>query len=195
MAKHYFYEADYRCDCEVCGKKFSGVIRRGPLEYAGGVIPAGIGAAVDAADMKLSRELIQSRIDGTGNQPFTAVHADHCPYCGARQSWYPMAEPKKPGGIGGYIFAGLAGMILGLIVWLLFFFDDVIPFVLLLAAGCLLGVALVRQSRKKNGSEEMNLYLEQKKEYDEFQKSLASRTVKNKPEILWETARRSPCDY
>ena len=40
----------------------------------------------------------------------------------------------------------------------------------------------------------MNLYLEQKKEYDEFQKSLASRT-KNKPEILWETARRSPCDY
>ena len=49
MGKHYYYEAEYHCDCEVCGKQFRGVIRRGPLEYAGGVIPTGIGAAVDAA--------------------------------------------------------------------------------------------------------------------------------------------------
>ena len=49
MGKHYYYEADYCCDCEACGKQFRGVIRRGPLEYAGGVIPAGIGAAVETA--------------------------------------------------------------------------------------------------------------------------------------------------
>ena len=195
MGKHYYYEADYRCDCEACGKQFRGVIRRGPLEYAGGVIPAGIGAAVDAADMQLSRKLIQSKIDGTGNQPFEAVNADHCPHCGARQSWYPMGRPVKPGGIGGYLAAGTAGMVLGLIIWLLFFFDDVIPFVILLAAGGLLGVFLVFQSRRKHGQEEMNTYLELKKEYDAFQESLASRTVRNKPEVLWETARRAPCDF
>ena len=195
MAKHYFYEVDYRCDCEACGKQFSGVIRRGPLEYAGGVIPAGIGAAVDAADMQLSRKLIQSRIDGTGNQPFEAVNADHCPYCGERQSWYPMAEPKKPGGIGGYIFAGFAGMILGLIIWLLFFFDDVIPFIVLLAAGCVLGVLLVRQWRKKHGQEEKQAYLEEKQEYDAFRQRLANRSAKNKPEVLWDTARHAPCDF
>ena len=42
MGKHYYYEVDYRCDCEACGKQFGGVIRRGPLEYAGGVIPTGL---------------------------------------------------------------------------------------------------------------------------------------------------------
>ena len=195
MGKHYYYEAEYRCDCEVCGKQFRGVIRRGPLEYAGGVIPTGIGAAVDAADMKLSKQLIQSRIDGIGNQPFEAVNADKCPHCGARQSWYPMARPVKPGGIGGYLLAAFAGMVLGLIIWLLFFFDAVVPFVLLLAAGGLLGVFLVYQSRRKNGQEEMNTYLNLKKEYDAFQESLASRTARNKPEVLWETARRTPCDF
>ena len=41
----------------------------------------------------------------------------------------------------------------------------------------------------------MNTYLELKKEYDAFQESLASRTVRNKPEVLWETARRTPCDF
>ena len=127
MGKHYYYEVDYRCDCEACGKQFGGVIRRGPLEYAGGVIPTGIGAAVDAADMQLSRKLIQSRIDGTGNQPFEAVNADHCPYCGARQSWYPMGRPVKPGGIGGYLAAGAAGMVLGLIIWLLIFTIGHVP--------------------------------------------------------------------
>ena len=80
-------------------------------------------------------------------------------------------------------------------IWLLFFFDDVIPFVILLAVGGLLGVFLVFQSRRKHGQEEMNTYLELKKEYDAFQESLASRTVRNKPEVLWETARRAPCDF
>lgn len=195
MEKHYYYEVDYRCNCEACGKEFRGMIRRGPLEYAGGVIPTGIGAAIDAADMQLSRKLIQSRIDGTGNQAFEAVNAARCPNCGARQSWYPMARPVKPGGIGGYLAAGAAGMVIGLMIWLLFFFDDVIPFVVLLSVGCLMGVFLVFQLRKKHGQEEKNVYLERKKEYDAFQESLASRTVRNKPEVLWETARRAPCDF
>lgn len=192
MGKHYFYEVDYRCDCEVCGKSFAGVIKRGPLEYAGGIIPSGVGETIDEADMKLSKKLIQDRIDGTGNQGFMS---DLCPYCGARQSWSPMGKPSKPGGIGGYIAAGIAGMVLGLFIWLLFFFDDVLPFVILLGMGCLIGVFLVYNGRKKHGSDEMNTYLELKKEYDAYMESLASRKSKNKPEILWDTARRKPCDF
>ncbi len=195
MGKHYFYEVDYRCSCEVCGKQFSGVIRRGPLEYTGGVIPTGIAAAIDSADMQLSKKLIQSKIDGTGNQGFEANNADHCPHCGARQSWYPMARPAKPGGIGSYLIAAPAGMVLGLFIWLLFFFDDVIPFVFLLLCGGLFGVFLVYRSYQKHGQEELEMYQKLKREYDTYQESLATRSTHYKPEVLWDTARRNPCDY
>ncbi len=55
VGKYYMYEVDYRCVCEECGKEFRGIIRRGPLEYNGGVIPTGMAGALDAADMKLSK--------------------------------------------------------------------------------------------------------------------------------------------
>lgn len=195
MGKHYFYEVDYRCECEACGTQFQGVIRRGPLEYAGGVIPSGVGAALDDADMVLSRKLIESAINGTGNQPYSATNADSCPHCGARQSWYPLAEPKKPGGIGGYIAAAVGGMVVGLILWLILFFDAFLPFLLMLTLGAALGVFLVYRSRRKNGDRAAADYRKAKQEYDSFARSMAERTVKNKPELLWETARRAPLDF
>ena len=195
MGKHYFYEVDYRCECEACGPQFQGVIRRGPLEYAGGVIPSGVGAALDDADMVLSRKLRESAINGTGNQPYLATNADSCPHCGARQSWYPLAEPKKPGGIGGYIAAAVGGMVVGLILWLILFFDAFLPFLLMLSLGAALGVFLVYRSRRKNGDRATSDYRKAKQEYDSFARSMAERTVKNKPELLWETARRAPLDF
>ena len=195
MGKPYFYEVDYRCECEACGTQFQGVIRRGPLEYAGGVIPSGVGAALDDADMVLSRKLIESAINGTGNQPYLATNADSCPHCGARQSWYPLAEPKKPGGIGGYIAAAVGGMVVGLILWLILFFDAFLPFLLMLTLGAALGVFLVYRSRRKNGDRAAADYRKAKQEYDSFARSMAERTVKNKPELLWETSRRAPLDF
>lgn len=194
MGKHYFYEVDYHCTCEVCGNQIQGVIKRGPLEYAGGVIPIGIGAALDAADMKLSKKLIESAVEGNGTQPYIAEKADKCPICGARQSWYPIAEPRKPGGIGGYIAAAIVGALLGMLVWGIAFFDAVIPFILCLAVGGGLGIFLVHCYRAKHGGEEAKMYNELKKQYEDYTASLKTRTVKNKPEILWDSARRNPCD-
>ncbi len=196
MGKHYFYAVDYHCSCEACGQPVTGVIRRGPLEYsAGGVIPTGIGAALDAADMVLSRKLIQSAVEGSGNQPYIATNADKCPHCGARQSWYPLSEPKKPGGAAGYIAAVIGGMAVGLIVWLIFFFDAFLPFLLMLGLGGGLGAFLVHRSRSRNGEKDRAAYLQAKQEYDAYMKSLAERSARNKPEILWDTARREPCDF
>lgn len=197
MGKHYYYEVDYRCDCEVCGKQIEGVIKRGPLEYNGsGVIPTGMGAALDAADMVLSRKLIQSAIDGPGNAFLLVSNADHCPHCGARQSWRPLAEPKKPGGIGGYIGAAFGGMLLGSLLGLVFvFLDNYILFLLTIILGGILGAFLVYRSRRKNGEKDQTAYQEAKREYDGFMQGLQTRQIRNKPEILWDTARRASCDF
>lgn len=195
MGKHYYFEVDYKCTCEVCGNEIHGIMKRGPLEYGGGVLPTVMAVAIDAADMKLSQKLIESAVEGTGNQPYIAEKADTCPICGARQSWYPMAEPKKPGGIGGYIVAAVVGALIGMLVWGIAFFDAVIPFILCLAMGGGLGIFLVHLDRAKHGDEDAEMYDEMKKQYEEYIASLKTRTVKNKPEILWDTARRNPCDY
>ena len=152
MGKYYMYEVDYRCVCEVCGKEFRGIIRRGPLEYNGGVIPTGMAGALDAADMKLSKKLIENAVDGSGNQPFLAEKADKCPFCGARQSWYPLREPRKPGGIGGYIAAAVFGALLGMVVWLILFFDAVLPFILCLGIGGGLGSSSSTAPERNTGA-------------------------------------------
>ena len=194
MGKHYYFEVDYKCTCEVCGSEFHGIMKRGPLEYNGGVLPAVMAVTMDAADMKLSKKLIESAVEGNGTQPYIAEKADKCPICGARQSWYPIAEPRKPGGIGGYIAAAIVGALLGMLVWGIAFFDAVIPFILCLAVGGGLGIFLVHRYRAKHGGEEAKMYNEMKKQYEDYTASLKTRTVKNKPEILWDSARRNPCD-
>jgi vacuolar-type H+-ATPase subunit H len=57
-----------------------------------------------------------------------------------------------------------------------------------------LGIFLVHLYRAKHGDEDAKMYDEMKKQYEEYIASLKTRTVKNKPEILWDTARRNPCD-
>ena len=102
MGKHYYYEVDYRCTCEVCGKTIGGVIRRGPLEYnKGGILPTGMDSAFDAADIALCRKAIRNAVERSDNPYLAASNADHCPHCGARQSWLPLKQPQKPGGLTG----------------------------------------------------------------------------------------------
>ena len=36
------------------------------------------------------------------------------------------------------------------------------------------------------------MYAERKKEYEAFAASMKTRSTRNKPEILWDTARRKP---
>lgn len=47
----------------------------------------------------------------------------------------------------------------------------------------------------KHGIEDARIYGELKSEYDEYIASLKTRTKKNKPEVMWDTARREPCDF
>lgn len=195
MSSYYFYEVDYTCTCEVCGNKFSGIMRRGPLEYPGGVIPTGMGSSINAADMKLSKNLIESAVEGSGNQPYTASNADKCPDCGARQSWYrPLKEPEKPGGASGYVKAVIIGGLIGLGIGLMFVYKFPVVTAVCAAVGIALGILIVNRSRAKHGEEKMKQYEIAKKEYDDYIESLKKRESRNKPEIQWETARRVPCD-
>ncbi len=198
MAEYYYFDVDYRCACENCGKEIRGVLRRGPLEAAGGILPMGLASAADAADMALSKKLIEDALERGGVLPCSASGADRCPHCGARQSWYPLRAPKKPGGFGAYIGGMLGGLLLFLVLALIFLqrlFLDSAVFgigVMLLGAGA--GFWAVFAYRKKHLGKEMDAYMALKKEYDEAEAGFASRTVKNKPEVLWDTARRAPAD-
>lgn len=196
MAGYYYYEVDYTCKCEVCGNRFSGIMKRGPLEYPGGVIPTGMGASINAADMKLSKHLIEDAVDGSGNQPYLASNADKCPNCGARQSWYhPLSEPKDPAGAGGYVKGALIGGLIGLGIGLIFVYKFPAVTAVCAAVGMGLGILIVNRSRAKHGEEAKKRYEIAKKEYDEYIESLEKRKSRNKPELQWETARRVPCDF
>lgn len=198
MAEYYFYEVDYRCICEVCGQEITGVLRRGPLEANGGILSAGLASAADAADMLLSKKLIGDALESGGVMPCTAENADACPHCGARQSWRPLREPKRPGGIGGYIGGMLGGLLLFLLLALIFanrlFLDSAAFGIGVMVLGAGVGFWLVWLYRRKHLGKETETYLEQKKEYDEAVQSFAGRAVKNRPEILWDTARRVPLE-
>ena len=155
-------------------------------------MPGGLAAIGDAADMKLSRKLIQDAVDGTGIQPYTATNADRCPHCGARQSWYPVKEPKKTGGIGAYLLSVFVCFLLGVLVWAIFFFRSEPASYLCPIIGGGLGFLIVFLFRLKKKDASAKKYAENKREYDAFTESMKTRTVRNKPEILWETAWRNP---
>ena len=194
MARHYYYQVDYCCDCEVCGKRFSGVMQRGPLEYGSDILSTGLNQTVAAADMSLSRKLIQNAIDGTGNQPYSVTNDAACPFCGARQSWYPVREPKKATGIGCLILMAIMGACLGLLIWVIFLFDYDLAGIICLLLGIAAAVIPMARYNKRHKGEEAELYARQKKEYDEFTASLARRALCRKPDIFWHTARRDFID-
>lgn len=194
MGKRYFYEVDYHCTCEVCGVRFTGVMRRGPLEYGSSILPSQMAAAVTAADMVLSRKLIQSSVDGTGSQSYIAANAEHCPHCGARQSWYPVVEPKKSHGFGLVLFMGFLGAMLGILLWAIFLIDVDAAGPWFMGAGIALGVVPSAMLAWKDRTPNKGSYQEQKKAYEEFSESMKTRTVREKPVIDWTTARRNPID-
>ena len=191
MADYYYYEVDYDCICEVCGEKIHGKMRRGPLEYNGGILTTGMAQLADAADMVLSKKLIQSAVDGTGNQPYVAENGDKCPNCGARQSWYPLSAPKKETGIGCLLLLAVFGTLLGLLIWAIFFIDYDFIGPLLMAVGLAIGIFFGVRIKIKNKAKDEKRYNEKLKEYEDFMESMKTRNVLNKPVIHWETAWRN----
>ena len=105
MNNMYYFEVPFTCKCEKCGKEMSGIIKRGPLQVGGNVLSTGLQTGVYNAEMKFSKKLIESDIENGTAKSFTASLYT-CTSCGARQSWFPMAKPKKPSYISLYI-AGL----------------------------------------------------------------------------------------
>lgn len=193
MGDHYYYEVEYICSCEVCDKSFTGMISRGPLESNDGIFSA----AATAADMKLSEKLIKNYFNGTGALPFTATNADSCPYCGARQSWYSVEEPRKPAGAGACVGAALIGMLVGIIPALIVYaaVGTVLSIILIIAACGALGAFLAYLRYAKNGNRDKAEYVKKKQCFDEYTESLKTRTKRNKPEIIWNTAHKRPCNF
>ena len=191
MSNMCYFEVPYTCKCEKCGKEMSGTIRRGPLQVGGKVLSTGLQAGVNSAEMKFSKKLIESDIENGTAKSFTAsLHT--CTSCGARQSWVPMAKPKKPSYISLYIAGLIVFPLISLLIWAIGFFDKIVPFIILMAIGVFLGIFLPYYYQKKYKSKEMERYKELLFEYDKYKEDMKDRTTHNKPEINWSLARQIP---
>ena len=209
--KVYCYAADYRCGCEVCGKEFGGVAYNlvrdgGDLSPLAGVMTSGMLDMVQYAEARAAKKRLE---ENSGAPPYDDIYftAEECPYCGARQSWRPLPEPKEPSKptgpvgsavIGALIFAFFGGLI-SLFIWI--FADSIWAFVIPFAVSVLLGAACGLWLNKTNGEQDKKSYetalknhAEYVKEYEEFQKSLSERKAKNKPVTDLSTGRFVPAD-
>ena len=188
----YYFEVPYSCTCESCGKKFNGIIKRGPLQIGGNVLSTGMNVAMNSAEMKFSKRLIEREIEDGTSRSFIVDDDAKCPHCNSRQSWYFIAKPKKNSHIGLYIFGIIGFSLLGLLIWGIFFFDDVIPFAILMAISVFLGIFLPFRSQKKNKDKDQKLYDKLLKEYNEYIVHNQNIKKQNKPEIEWMEARHTP---
>lgn len=194
MNNMYYFEVPYTCNCEVCGKQFSGTIKRGPLQIGSNVLSTGMQAGMNSAEMKLSKRLIEGDIANGTSKYFTAS-LYNCPSCTARQSWIPMVKPKKPSYISLYI-AGVVGFsLLALLIWAIFFFDNPIIFAILMSLAIFFGIFLPYRSQKKNKTEERRGYEEDCEKYLKYVEDMKNRKVHNKPEINWSLARHTPVNF
>ena len=199
MEDRYYFDVDYKCACEVCEEEFGGLIRRGPLEYTDDT-PTGKAAAMDDADTQQTKRMIENALHKS-SMSYIVQGVSICPHCGARQSWCPPATPKVPGSKGGYVAVGFGGAMLGMIIWLFVSFfvkvtsvNPMVPPLICLLVGAGLGVLVVHIRRLKRADEVAAKYAREKSEYDAYWNSIEERPYSNEPEILWETARRTPCD-
>ena len=105
MDNMYYFEVPFETKCEKCGKTYSGIIKRGPLQIGSNVLSTGLQGTMNVAEMKLSKRLIEGDIENRTHKYFTVENSGKCPHCNSVQSWYPMAKPSKPSSIGLYIAA------------------------------------------------------------------------------------------
>lgn len=200
------YAADYRCGCEVCGKEFGGVaynlVRDG--SDSSPIAKAMTDGMLDLAAYAEARAAKRRLETNSGIPPYDDIcfTAETCPYCGARQSWRPLPEPKEPSKptgpvgsavIGAFVFAFFGGLI-SLFIWL--FADNVWAFVIPFAISVLLGAAcglwfnsISGEQDKKDYDKAVKAHAEYIAEYEEFRKSLSERKVKNEPVIDLSTGR------
>ena len=191
MENMYFFEVPYMCKCEECGNEISGIIKRGPLQVGSNILTTGMQVAMNSAEMKLSKRIIENALENETGNGFSASEYI-CPKCNARQSWKPMTKPKKPSHIGSYILSLIFFPLVGMGIWGIFFFDAIIPFILLVTIGAFIGFFLPYRSHKKHKAQELEEYNKLTKEYEEYIEQMKNRKTHNKPEIEWEKAKFVP---
>ena len=192
MNNMYWFEVPYTCNCEACGARMSGVIRRGPLEVGGAVLSTGMQAGMKIAEMKLAKSIIERNLENREGLGFIADTA--CPECGILQSWKPVQKPGKSSYVGLYIFSLIGLSLLAMLVWAIFFFDAVVPFIICMTLGVGLGIFLPLRSQLKNREKDKQEYEKAMKEYEAYQAELVKIKTKNTPEVDWSQAKFVPVE-
>ena len=193
MSNMYIFKVPYTCKCEKCEKEISGMIERGPLQIGSGVLSTGLQTGMYNSEMKFSKKLIESDLEN-GTTKYFKVSPEKCPSCGTRQTWYPMAKPKKPSYIGLYIAGLVFFPLIFAGIWAIFFFDKLIPFIILMTIGIFLGFFLPYRSQKKNKAKEMETYKKLLDEYEKYKESEKNAIIRHKPDINWDLARQVPIE-
>ena len=192
MNNMYYYEVPFEVKCEKCGKKYHGIIKRGPLQIGGSVLSTGLQAGVNSAEMKLSKKLIEGDLENGTHKYFSVEKSAKCPHCDSMQSWYPLNPPSKPSHIGVYIITLITFPLLAMLIWAIFFFDDVIPFAILMSLAVILALFVSIRSSKKHKEEEKELFKKLTKEYENYLSDMEKIKDHNKPEINFKEAKHIP---
>ena len=192
MDNMYFFEVPFTCICEDCKKDFGGIIKRGPLQIGSSILSTGLQEGMNSAEKKLSKTLIEGDLANGTRKYFTVENDGKCPHCNIRQSWYSMAEPKKSLGIGLYVLALIVFPLLGMLLWGIIFFDAILPFVIIMTLSVFLAIFLPYRFNKKHKKEELELYEQQKQDYQAYLEVMKNKTEHNKPQIDWDKARYVP---
>ena len=199
------YAAFYAADCEVCGKRFTGtaedIVRGGDgTSMLEPLLSNGTQDLLNYAEAKLAKKRLE---ENSKYPPYSDIYftRECCPYCGARQSWRPLKEPKqpaKPGGAATCILCafilGIIGMLLGLFIYI--FTESVLAILIPAGLGVLGGIFGGRSINKSSAESDRKDYEKAKENYEkdllryeQFQQELAKRTVRNRPEIDLSTGR------
>lgn len=221
MSNSAYYLVRFHANCEECGRRFEGVFWRMVPNSDGAmlasVMSSGLKNTAEYVDARNTKKGLEKRLREkrwselssggiTSGVSYTMPHTHFCPHCGARQSWDPMVEPKEPektsGRIGyaaiGVFFCGIVGMLIGLFA--MAFVGETIALMVCTVLGVVFGAVfgywiggLINKDERESYAERRAAYERDKTAYEEYQKSLANRTVRNEPVPEFETGCFGPC--
>lgn len=195
----YCYAAEYSCKCEECRKTFSGIaytfVRDGSDQSVlPAFLPNSINDMLGYAEARLAKKRLE---DNCASKPYSDICFTDavCPHCGSRQSWRPLSRPKEPVKPGGPIglmlisafFLGIIGMLTGLFVMIA---AGTTGFIISAVLGIVLGLVIGLIAHKQQKDQEleeyrkaMEIYPEDLKKYEEFNRELAQRKELYEPVV------------
>jgi len=122
------YRASFTCDCEVCGKRYSGQMSMECPKNDSKLAGDTLNQMADSVDFRWTMRRFENAVSDK-NWDILKIEPAKCPFCGAWQTWNPPKKPGKPDSRKGerktnllltgvlVVFGAVFGLLLGLILF------------------------------------------------------------------------------